>query len=107
MPDTKTAEPKTEDVQKAEPVAQAAPVAEVPAEPAKPVLQPGNVWCRITKRGHNKVSTGETRRNSTGGYGMEEGVESFPNFPYGAIIQLPGTIALAQEDNGYLEIQED
>lgn len=84
-----------------------APVAEAPAEPAKPELQPGYVWCRILPRGHNKISTGETNRNAAGGYSdLGEGIAVFPSFPKGAIMQLPLKIAQMQEDNGYLEIQE-
>jgi hypothetical protein len=103
MPDVKTAE-KPEAATAPEPQPAAAPVA---AEPTKPALQPGNVWCRILPNGHNKVSTGETKRNATGGYDMEEGAEVFPKFPRGAIMQLPLKIAKAQEINGNLEIQED
>jgi hypothetical protein len=104
MPDVKTVEkPGDQALAHIQSIA-AAPIAA--AEPAKPALQPGHVWVRILPKGDKRISTGETKRNATGGYDVEEGVETFPSFPRGAITQLPLKIAQAQEDNGYLEIQE-
>lgn len=70
-------------------------------------LAPGHVWCRVTKYGDNKIFTGETDVTIRGHDDFVEGHEIFPRHRTGEIIHLPKRIAMAQEDLGNLEIQED
>jgi len=67
-------------------------------------LAPGNVWCRITKMGHDQVFTGVTAQPA--GRGEAAGADAFPRHAFGEIVQLPLVVAQAQEDNGNLEIQD-
>lgn len=82
-------------------------MAEAAAETAtapKAKLEPGNVWCRVTRIGNDKIFTGQT-----GKYGAGEdydGTVTFPRHKANDIIQLPQKIAQQQEDLGHLEIQE-
>lgn len=79
-----------------------------PTEPAAAPapLAPGNVWCRITKMGHDKVFTGATRAPVGRDEGVADGADAFPRHAFGEIVQLPLVIAQMQEDLGHLEIQD-
>jgi hypothetical protein len=74
------------------------------ADPAP--LAPGNVWCRITKMGHDKVFTGATRVPIARDEAAADGPDPFPRHGFGEIVQLPLVIAQMQEDLGHLEIQD-
>lgn len=60
-------------------------------------LRPGNVWVRILKKGDGKVATGALNPTTPG--------DRFPTHKRGDIVQLEKSVAEAQEDNGYVEIQ--
>lgn len=71
-----------------------------------PPIPPGHVLCRVTKRGHDKVYTGETKANVIASGDTYDGPDAFPRHPFGAMIALPLKVAEAQEENGNVEIQE-
>lgn len=104
---------ETKPTDDAEPVAET-PAAKVPPavaalEAEKPELKRGNVWGRVLKKGHDKIYTGATKVPDTiddDGRPHFVGTDLFERHPFGAIIQLPYAVALAQEDNGFFEIQE-
>lgn len=122
MPADTKPEPKTEDTDKvAAPTMEAAPteVAKAPEPaaqpPADPGPAPGFVRCRVTKFGHDKIYTGETRQNSSGGYdsapgaddeGRSVGVDLFPRHPVNTIVDLPLRAAQKYEARGDVEIQD-
>lgn len=63
-------------------------------------LPRGYVRARVLKRGHEKIYTGQIEGTNHDAEGK------FTRFKFGDIVAFPLEIAQAQEENGYVEIQE-
>lgn len=71
-------------------------------------LSPGYVKVRITKKGDRKIHIGGTAKSlSSEGVKFDAATqELFPTFRHNDETALPIAIAQAQEDNGFVEIQD-
>lgn len=69
------------------------------AQTATLELPRGYVRARVLRKGHDKIYTGQIDGTNPDAEGK------FTRFKFGEIIALPGDVALAQENNGNIEVQ--
>lgn len=62
-------------------------------------LPEGYVRARVLRKGHERIYTGQIDGTNHDPEGK------FTRYKFGDIIPLPGDVALAQEDNGLVEVQ--